>query len=243
MKVFELKLGLHPNSGFSCSLNVYLVKTSTCHKCKHSLLISELDDNVPVINLLLLVDGRQRIVLVIDPEGNPGGSGAPTLDDDVFRRRSRSTPVTSESQAEGEQLVVRRALVPEELLRGDEVSRLLHGLKCDRLLKRSRLCVDLWHTILHRLPVVLASVEVAGDHALEIAWSSIAVGGVAEAEAGSATKVVVHVDLEVARPASVALSPLNVLLADTLTVVRITIWPISKTALDHAFTRLATKVS
>jgi hypothetical protein len=66
---------------------------------------------------------------------------------------------------------------------------------------------------------------------------------VAEAEAGSATKVVVHVDLEVARPASVALSPLNVLLADTLTVVRITIWPISKTALDHTFTRLATKVS
>ena len=239
MNVFELKLGLHPNSGFSCSLNVYLVKTSLSR-----ILISELDDNDPAsINLLLLVNGRQRIVLVINSEGNPGGSGAPTLDDDVFWRRPRSTPVTSKSQAEGEKLVVRRALVSEELLRSNEVSRLLHGLKCDRLLKRSRLCVNLWHTILHCLPVVRASVEVAGDHALVIAWSGITVGGVAEAEAGSATKVVVHVNLEVAGPASVALSPLNVLLADTLTIVRITVWPVSKTALYHAFTRLATRVS
>ena len=64
-----------------------------------------------------------------------------------------------------------------------------------------------------------------------------------EAEAGGATKVVVHVDLEVAGPASVALSPLNVLFADALTIVGITVWPVSKTALDHAFTRCGSKVS
>ena len=78
---------------------------------------------------------------------------------------------------------------------------------------------------------------------MEIVWSGITVGGVTEAEAGSATKVVVHVNLEVARPASVALSPLNVLLADTLTIFGITVWPVSKTALHHAFTRLAARVS
>ena len=140
-------------------------------------------------------------------------------------------------------LVVRRTLVPEEFLRSNEVSGLLHRLECDGLLKCSRLCVNLWHPILHCLPLVRASVEVAGDHALEIAWSCVTVRCVSEAEAGRATKVVVHVNLEVAGPASVALSPLNVLLADALTIVGITVWPVSKTALDHTFTRYGGQIS
>ena len=154
-----------------------------------------------------------------------------------------SSSVTTESEAECEVLVVGGALVTEELCRSKEVSSLLIRLESDRLLKRSRLGSDLWHALLNRLPVIRTSVEVACDHALEIVWSSITVRGVTKAEAGSAAKVVVHVNLEVAGPASVALSPLNVLLADTLAIVRIAVRSVSKTTLHHAFTGLATRIS
>ena len=46
MKVFELKLGLQPNSGFSCSLNEYLERKHHEVDAICNFLISELDDDV-----------------------------------------------------------------------------------------------------------------------------------------------------------------------------------------------------
>ena len=180
--------------------------------------------------------------MVINPEGNPSGSGSPALDDDVLQGSTCPAAVPSKSETEGEMLVVGRPLVPEELLRSDEVAGLLHTLQGDRLLKGCRLRGDLWHAFLDRLPVVWTSVEVAGDHALEIVGGCVAVGGVTKAEARCATKVVVHVDLEVARPAAVTLPSLDVLLADTLAVLWVALGAISKTALNHALAGLAARV-
>ena len=167
--------------------------------------------------------------MVINPEGNPSGSGSPALDDDVLQGSTGSASVPSKSETEGEMLVVGRPLVTEELLRSDEVAGLLHTLQSDRLLKGCRLRGDLWNALLYRLPVVWTSVEVAGDHALEIVGGCVTVGGVTKAEARSAAKLIVSLYFEISFLALLTHITLHILLALTLSTQGVTVRPGYKT--------------
>ena len=113
--------------------------------------------------ILLLGDAGHGIVLVGDGEGDPDGGGTSSLNNDILGGGPGSAVVASQAQTEGELLVVRGAPVAKELLRSNKVSNVLDGLQGDGLLEGCGLGFNGRKTVLHRLPIVRTTVEIACD--------------------------------------------------------------------------------